>query len=111
VDSSCVKEAYLPKHLADREKITVSLPTELVRYADQRAAALGITRSQFIGQAMVGLRAQEEEQLAREGYLFYADESCDFAAVALAAVWEAIERADATGTVRNFPEAWMRFRS
>jgi metal-responsive CopG/Arc/MetJ family transcriptional regulator len=79
---------------AEREKITVSLPRELIHYADQRAAALGKTRSQIIGEAVAGLRAKDEEDLAREGYMFYAEEAATFAASSLRAVSEAIEHTD-----------------
>jgi hypothetical protein len=50
-----------------------------------------MTRSQIIGEAVAGLRAQDEEELARGGYLFYAEESADFAGSSLGAVSEAIE--------------------
>jgi len=75
------------------EKIKVSLPSDLVRYADQRATALGISRSQVIGQAVATLQAQDKDQLAQEGYQFYAAEAVEFAMVSQWAVSEALERA------------------
>lgn len=62
-------------------KVTVSLPEELVLYADRRADRTGISRSQVIGQALAFLKATEEEKLAAEGYSFYSAEAEEFAAV------------------------------
>ena len=84
----------MPPRVPITEKITVSLPKDLVRYADQRATALGVSRSQVIGQAVAGLRAQDKEQLAQEGYLFYAAEAEEFAILSQRAVSEALERAN-----------------
>ena len=41
----------------DKQKVTISLRQDLLRYADQRAAELGRSRSQIIGQAIAELRA------------------------------------------------------
>lgn len=73
----------------DREKVTLSLPADLVRYADKRASELATSRSQVIGEAVAQRRAQEEEELAREGYAFFAHEAETFAAVSARAVAEA----------------------
>lgn len=70
-------------------KVTVSLPDELVVYADGRADRTGISRSQVIGQALAFLKAAEEEKLAVEGYSFYSAEAEEFAAVSNWAVAEA----------------------
>ena len=72
------------------EKVTVSLPRHLVRYADLRAAALGTSRSQIIGRALSELEARERDELAREGYVFYGGESEEFAAASGKAVSEAL---------------------
>ena len=72
------------------EKITVSMPRDLVQYADLRATTLGISRSQVIGQAVARLRRQDQDQLAEEGYRFYAAESSEFAAISLPATSEAL---------------------
>ena len=72
-------------------KITISLPADLVEYADRRAREQGTSRSQVIGQALADLQAQEEEQLAAEGYRFYAQEAADFAAASATAVEEALD--------------------
>jgi len=72
------------------EKVTVSLPRHLVRYADGRAAALGTSRSQVISRALSQLEARERDEIAREGYVFYAEESEEFARASLRAVSETL---------------------
>lgn len=78
----------------DLEKVTISLPMELLRYADQRATELGTSRSQIIGEAVAERRAREAEELAREGYAFYRGEAEDFAGATLRAVSEVLGDAD-----------------
>ena len=75
------------------EKVTVSLPSDLVVYADTTAAALGTSRSQVIGRALTNLRAAEQEELAREGYRFYGREAEEFASASSQAVAEALRDA------------------
>ncbi len=72
------------------ERVTVSLPADLVRYADHRAHRLGTSRSQVITEAVAERRARDEEEAAREGYAFYAREAEDFASASFRAVSEAI---------------------
>ena len=74
----------------DREKVTLSLPRDLVRYADALATELATSRSQVIASALAAQRAREEDELAREGYAFYAQESEEFAAASMRAVSEAL---------------------
>ena len=69
-------------------KVTVSLPEELVVYADRRADEGGINRSQVISQALAYMMASEEERLAAEGYAFYAAEAGEFAAASAQGVAE-----------------------
>lgn len=71
-------------------KVTITLPDELVVYADSRADRTGTNRSQVIGQALAYLMATEEAELAAEGYRFYAAEAEEFAAMSIQAVAEAI---------------------
>lgn len=73
----------MARRVLDVAKVTLSLPADLVRYADTRAAELGVSRSQLISEAVAERRAREQEELAREGYEFYARESKEFAAAAL----------------------------
>lgn len=75
---------------ARMRKVTITLPEELVTYADRRAAELGTNRSQVIGQAMATLMLSEEEALAAEGYRFYAAEAETFATAGGMAAAEAI---------------------
>lgn len=77
----------------DVEKVTLSIPRDLLRYADRRAAALATSRSQVVGDALVELRRREEEELAREGYAFFAQEAEEFAAMSAKAVSEALSHA------------------
>ncbi|MEW6752693.1 MAG: hypothetical protein AB1505_17180 [Candidatus Latescibacterota bacterium] len=72
-------------------KITVSLASDLVQFADPRARGQGTSRSQVIGQALAGLKAREEEHLAAEGYRFYAPEAGDFAEASGPPVAEALD--------------------
>lgn len=61
-------------------KITISLPEELVAFADDRAETPHTSRSQVIGMALAAVKARTEEWLAAEGYLFFAEENREFAA-------------------------------
>jgi len=72
-------------------KITISLPDNLVEYADREAARLSISRSRVIAQALSGIKAEEEERLAAEGYRFYAQEASQFSEASAAAVAEALD--------------------
>jgi len=73
------------------QKITISLPADLLAYADAQAARLRTSRSQFISQALAQLKARDQERLAVEGYGFYADEARDFAEASIPAVAEALD--------------------
>ena len=64
---------------APTRKLTVSLPADLVEYADHEAARLNISRSAFIARVLAGDKAAKEERLAAEGYGFYAQEAAEFA--------------------------------
>jgi metal-responsive CopG/Arc/MetJ family transcriptional regulator len=72
-------------------KITVSLPSDLVDYADSRAARDQTSRSQVIGQALAEAQAREQARLAAEGYRFYAGEAIDFAEASAGAVAETMD--------------------
>ena len=72
-------------------KITISLPDNLVEFADREAARLSISRSRVIAQALSDIRAEEEERLAAEGYRFYAQEASQFAEASAAAIAEALD--------------------
>lgn len=67
-------------HTGTIRKITISLPNELVDFADRQAAQTHASRSQVICQALTYIKRLEEERLAAEGYAFYAHEASEFAA-------------------------------
>lgn len=74
-------------------KVTVSLPQALVEYADARAEAVGTNRSRVIAEALADAQRRQQEELAREGYAFYNDESAEFAQISGKAVAEALDDA------------------
>lgn len=88
-------------------KITISLPQDLVDFADDVAHHSDISRSQVIGKALAEAKARSERRLAEEGYRYYAGESIEFAQASALAVAEAIavytigEGEDDSGTVRS----------
>ena len=72
-------------------KITISLPDNLVEFADREAARLSLSRSRVIAQALSDVKADEEDRLAAEGYRFYAQEATEFAQASAAALAEAVD--------------------
>ena len=72
-------------------KITISLPSELVELAEEQAVRLKSTRSQVIAKTLARAKASQEEDVAAEGYRYYAEESREFANASTGAVAEAIE--------------------
>lgn len=77
------------EHRATR-KITISLPSDLVEFADYVAHQTQTSRSQVISQALAGVRMLEQTRLAEEGYRFYAAEAADFAEASSQAAAEAL---------------------
>ncbi len=71
-------------------KITVSLPGNLLEYADRRASRMWLSRSQVISEALAEAQAVEQTRLAAEGYRFYAGESSEFADASAQAVAKAL---------------------
>jgi metal-responsive CopG/Arc/MetJ family transcriptional regulator len=71
-------------------KVTITLPEDLVNYADGRAERVGTNRSQVISQALAALMWAEEQELAAEGYRFYAEEAEAFAVATMPAAAELI---------------------
>ena len=72
------------------QKVTVSLPRELVAFADTKAASRGISRSKLIADLLADYNTGEEDALAAEGYQFFAQEAEEFAEASLSAVAEAL---------------------
>jgi metal-responsive CopG/Arc/MetJ family transcriptional regulator len=71
-------------------KVTISLPANLVEYADREASRLSISRSQLIARALAESKKDYEARLAAEGYRFYAQEASEFAESSADAVAEAL---------------------
>ncbi|NJN95421.1 MAG: hypothetical protein HC875_15570 [Anaerolineales bacterium] len=72
------------------QKVTVSLPNDLIEFADRRALEQGISRSKLIANLLVEFKMSEEDTLAAEGYQFYAQEAREFAEAsqqAIAEIW------------------------
>lgn len=72
-------------------KVTISLPDNLVEFADREAIRLSTSRSQVIARALSQIQAEHEERLAAEGYRFYAQEAREFARASATAVAEALD--------------------
>ena len=70
-------------------KITISLPQDLVEFADRLASQVDSSHSQVISQALAEARARNEQRSAEEGYRFYTRESAEFAQASPQAVAEA----------------------
>lgn len=71
-------------------KVTISLPAQLADYVDREAARLRISRSRLIARALSDARVAEQQRLAVEGYLFYANEASEFAQASATAAAEAL---------------------
>lgn len=87
----------MPGRVSTTRKITVSLPQELVEFADTVATRMRISRSRVIAEALAAQMEHEEAKLAAEGYRFYAQEASEFAAASLQAVSEVLGRGGQTG--------------
>ncbi|MFQ5616768.1 MAG: CopG family ribbon-helix-helix protein [Anaerolineales bacterium] len=70
------------------QKVTVSLPKDLLAFADMKAVERGVSRSKLIADLLADLKMSQEDALAAEGYQFYAQESEEFAAASQQAVLE-----------------------
>ncbi len=80
-------------HMEVVREITISLPGDLVDFADEEAARLETNRSAYIARALAEIKAAKEQQLAAEGYLYYAEEALRFAEESSGAVSEALKHA------------------
>jgi metal-responsive CopG/Arc/MetJ family transcriptional regulator len=69
-------------------KVTVSLPADLIEFADEFAAQAGTSRSQAMAQALRALKRAERDRLMAEGYEFYAELDAELAEEGMAAVNE-----------------------
>lgn len=73
------------------QRISITVPKELVRFADRQAEELNTSRSQVIVMALSSVKTSQEDRLAAEGYRFYSAEASEFAAASAEAVAEAWE--------------------
>ena len=73
-----------------KEKVTITITPELIAFADAKATRLGVSRSRVIEELLARDQARDEEELAAEGYRFFAREAEAFAEMSLEAVSEAI---------------------
>jgi len=87
----------MPGRVSTMQKITVSLPQELVEFTDTVAVTMKTSRSKVIAEAIAAQREREEARLAAEGYRFYAQEASEFAAASLQAVSEVLGHDGQTG--------------
>jgi len=78
-------------HSATTRRITISLPEELIVFADAKATETGTSRSGVISESLAQRLRRERDELAREGYRFFAEESEEFAESSAAAVAEALD--------------------
>ena len=76
--------------LVNTKKVTISIPMELLLFTDFKASELGICRSQVIGDLIKHWRDRELDELAKEGYQFFAQEAEEFAESSATAVAEAL---------------------
>ena len=90
---------------ASIQKVTISLTSDLLGYADRRASRTQVSRSQVIGQALAEAQALDQARLAAEGYRFYAGESTEFAEMSAQAVADALAT-DHGGGNDHGREAW-----
>lgn len=60
-------------------KVTIALPSKLLRYVDDEAARTGQSRSEVIRRALALARKAQKDELAARGYATYAQESNEFA--------------------------------
>ena len=72
------------------QKVTITVPADLLAYAGAEAERLGISRSQVIARALAAQRKRQRDELAAEGYRFYSAEACEFAEASAQAVAEAL---------------------
>lgn len=74
---------------ATGKKVTISLPSDLVSFADRQAERTRTSRSEVIARALREVKRLEEERRAAEGYRFYSAEAEEFAEATRTAVAEA----------------------
>lgn len=86
----------MPMAETSLRKVTLSLPEDLVGFADEMAQSQGSNRSRVVANLIAEHRARRRDALAREGYSFYAGEAEEFAAASSGAVAQALTDARAS---------------
>jgi metal-responsive CopG/Arc/MetJ family transcriptional regulator len=81
----------MPERTPPTRKITITLPSSLVEFADREAARLNISRSRLIARVLGEIKATEEQRLAAKGYRFYAQETSVFAEASSRAAAESLD--------------------
>jgi len=71
-------------------KLTISVPRDLISFADKVASKDKISRSKVISNCLSELARKHKIQLMEEGYKVMAEEHRQFAAVALALAHEVV---------------------
>jgi metal-responsive CopG/Arc/MetJ family transcriptional regulator len=69
-------------------KVTVSLPVDLIEFADQFAEQAGTSRSQAMAEALRVLKRAERDRLMAEGFRYYHDDAVQMAEEGMAATNE-----------------------
>ena len=70
-------------------KVAISVPADLLAFADDQAQREGTSRSAYISRMLAQRKAEIEQRLAAEGYRFYAQEAAAFAEQSAEAAAEA----------------------
>lgn len=91
MSSRRTRERVQRRDPAAKAKATISIPEDLLKYADERATRDHATRSQVIEELLAQAKRREEDEAAAEGYRFFAEENEDFAREALPLYWEAVK--------------------
>ncbi len=72
------------------KKVTISLSQDVLGFADAMATTLKTTRSKIISDSLREKHQREQDDLAREGYRFYAEEAEEFAEMSVQAMAEVL---------------------
>lgn len=78
-------------------RVRISLPVDLIAFADWMAERGNTSRSQVISDALAATAVQERERLAQDGYQFYAAELMEFTQAPATATAAAINCSIAEG--------------
>lgn len=77
-------------HTSKTEKVTISLPRDLLEFADETAAERNTSRSHVVADLLAAERHRLRDVAAAEGYRFYSGEAREWAVVTAPAVAEVI---------------------